>query len=174
MELETFFPYRLAVTAEGFSRNLVEVYGRTYGLSREEWRLVFLLAEIGRINSVDLARRTTLDKVQITRASQRLEDKGLITRAVPDSDRRLREYEITAAGRALFAELLPKVRARADGILDRMSASDRAALEQGLGALLRALRTGDGAARPGETPPPPARRHGRRSANGAAPSGDSP
>jgi DNA-binding MarR family transcriptional regulator len=145
MDLESFFPYRLAVTAEGFSRNLVDVYGRTYGLSREEWRLMFILAGIGRITSVELARRTTLGKVQITRASQRLEEKGLITREVPGSDRRLREYEITAAGRALFAEVLPRVRTRADTILGRMSEGDRAALEQGLTALLQAVRATDGA-----------------------------
>lgn len=140
MELDSFFPYRLAVTAEGFSRHLVEVYGRTYGLSREEWRLIFLLAELGRTNSVDLGRRTTLDKVQISRASQRLEEKGLITRKVANSDRRLREYEITKAGRDLFAEILPRVRASAEEILDRMSAADRAALEKGLAALQRAVR----------------------------------
>lgn len=140
MQLDSFFPYRLAVTAEGFSRHLVEVYGRTYGLSREEWRLIFLLAEMGRTNSVDLGRRTTLDKVQISRASQRLEDKGLITRDVSTTDRRLREYEITAAGRDLFAEIHPKVRARAEEILDRMSERDRAALERGLAALQSAVQ----------------------------------
>ncbi len=42
--LDDFFPYRLAATAEAFSRNLVDVYGRQHGLTREEWRLLFLLA----------------------------------------------------------------------------------------------------------------------------------
>ena len=47
MELNAFFPYRLAIAAEGFSRNLSEVYGAQFGLTREEWRLLFLLAEAG-------------------------------------------------------------------------------------------------------------------------------
>lgn len=139
MRLETFFPYRLAVAAEAFSRSLVAVYGRAFGLSREEWRLLFLLAGGERLDSGELARRTTLDKVQVSRASQRLEAKGLITRAIADRDRRLREYEITVAGQALFTEVLPRVEAQADAVLGAMSATDREALDRGLGALMRAM-----------------------------------
>ncbi|WGW06028.1 MarR family winged helix-turn-helix transcriptional regulator [Tropicibacter oceani] len=138
-QLETFFPYRLAVAAEGFSRSLSEVYGAENGLSREEWRLLFLLAGETEVTSTELARRTTLDKVQVSRASQRLADKGLITGQVAPQDRRLRVYRCTDAGRALFDALLPRVDARAKSILDQLPAEDRAALTRGLTALLAAL-----------------------------------
>ncbi|TNF19477.1 MAG: MarR family transcriptional regulator [Rhodobacteraceae bacterium] len=147
MKLETFFPYQLAIVAEAFSRNLTQVYGREFGLSREEWRLLFLLAEEEEVTSPDLARRTTLDKVQVTRASQRLEEKGLLTRKVAESDRRLRIYRCTDAGRALFAEALPRVEGRARRILGEMSRDDLEALVQGLtalrGAMARIDRTDD-------------------------------
>lgn len=139
MQLETFFPYRLAIAAEAFSRNLVAVYGESFGLTREEWRLLFLLNGAGRINSLDLARRTTLDKVQVSRAAQRLEDKGCILRAVSAEDRRLKEYTITADGRALFAAALAAVEARAGDVLGRMKERDRQALERGLAALMAAM-----------------------------------
>ncbi|GGF74537.1 DNA-binding transcriptional regulator, MarR family [Mameliella alba] len=138
-ELEGFFPYRLAVAAEGFSRNLVEVYGRRFGLSREEWRLLYLLAGEDEVTSLELGRRSTLDKVQVSRASQRLEEKGLITRAIAPDDRRLRLYTCTDKGRALFDEVLPQVEARSDEILRAMSTEDRAALERGLAALTEAM-----------------------------------
>ena len=137
--LDGFFPYRLAVAAEAFSRNLAEVYGRAYGLSREEWRLLFLLAGTDRMTSAELARRTTLDKVQVSRAAQRLEEKGLITRAISDADRRLRVYACTAEGRALFAEALPQVEARAQQMLAAMQPEDRAALTRGLDGLIDAI-----------------------------------
>ena len=105
MKLEAFFPYRIAVTAEAFSRQLVAVYGRTHGLTREEWRLLFLLEDAGKLDSLQLAQRTSLDKVQVSRAATRLEAKGLITRSVLGSDRRLRDYRITPAGEALFARV---------------------------------------------------------------------
>lgn len=135
MQLETFFPYRLAVTAESFSRHLVAVYGRSFGLSREEWRLLFLIDGAGEITSLDLARRSTLDKVQISRAAQRLEEKGFISRAVAGDDRRLRQYAITATGRSTFQKALAEVEARAADILARMENEDRAALDRGLQAL---------------------------------------
>lgn len=139
MQLETFFPYQLAIVAEAFSRNLTEVYGRQFGLSREEWRLLFLLAEEDEVNSLELGRRTTLDKVQVTRASQRLEEKGLITRKVAESDRRLRVYRCTNKGRSLFAKALPKVEGRARQILDEMPPADLDALIKGLTALEAAI-----------------------------------
>ncbi|CAN0601470.1 unnamed protein product [Ectocarpus sp. 12 AP-2014] len=139
MKLESYFPYLLAATAESFSRKLVEVYGRTYGLSREEWRLLLLLADAGELSSLELAKRTTLDKVQVSRAAQKLEDKGLISRSVPASDRRLRVYTCSQAGQDLFSEVFPSVQTRADAILGNMSAQDRADLEKGLKALASAV-----------------------------------
>lgn len=139
MQLETYFPYRLALAAETFSQKLVEVYGRTYGLSREEWRLLLLLAEAKQLTSIALAQRTTLDKVQISRAAQRLEGKGLITREVSQVDKRLRVYTCTEAGQALFAEVFPKVDAQANAILEELSEADRNALVQGVEALSRAV-----------------------------------
>lgn len=138
--LDGFFPYRLAVAAESFSRALGAVYGRHYGLSREEWRLLFLLAGTGEMTSLDLTARTTLDKVQVSRAAQRLEDKGLITRAIAPGDRRLRLYASTKTGRALFAEALPQIEERANSILLSMHPEDRAALERGITALSESLR----------------------------------
>ncbi len=139
MNLETYFPYQLASTAEAFSRQLVQVYGRTYGLSREEWRLLFLLASAGQSNSLQLAQRTTLDKVQVSRAATSLEKKGLIGRAVADSDRRLRQYSCTEAGKSLFNEVFPAVQNCADSILERMSDEDIDKLKDGLRALEKAV-----------------------------------
>ncbi len=147
MPLEAFFPYRLAVAAETFSRNLIDVYGRAYGLSREEWRLLYLLAEAERLTSLDLSRRTTLDKVQVSRAAQRLEEKGLITHATSDEDRRLRVYECTDAGRGQFEEVMPRVQARAAEILGAMTEEERAALDKGLAALTRAAAERAGTAK---------------------------
>ncbi|WP_147203026.1 MarR family winged helix-turn-helix transcriptional regulator, partial [Paracoccus denitrificans] len=141
MRIETFFPYQLAVVAEAFSRQLVAVYGREHGFTREEWRLLFLLEDAGSLDSLRLSQRTSLDKVQVSRAASRLEDKGLITRAILGSDRRLRNYAITEAGRDLFRRAFGEVEARANEILQAMPACDRAALERGIAALDQAIAT---------------------------------
>lgn len=160
MHLETFFPYRLAVVAEAFSRQLVAVYGREYGLSREEWRLLFLLEDAGALNSLQLSQRTSLDKVQVSRAASRLEEKNLITRAILGSDRRLRNYAITEKGEELFRQAFGRVEVRAAEIMRAMNARDRNALERGIAALDQAIakvtrpETGHGTQfpRPGRQP----------------------
>ncbi|MDK3071946.1 MarR family transcriptional regulator [Sedimentitalea sp. JM2-8] len=139
MRLETYFPYRLAIAAEAFSQKLVEVYGREYGLSREEWRLLALLADEKEVTSADLKRRATLDKVQISRASKRLEEKDLVVGRIAEHDKRQRIYRCTDAGRALFAELFPRVEARAEAILNDLSEPDRLALLRGIAALTEAV-----------------------------------
>ncbi|WP_294227218.1 MarR family transcriptional regulator [uncultured Shimia sp.] len=139
MNLETYFPYLLASTAELFSRKLVEVYGRTYGLSREEWRLLLLLADAGQLTSLELTQRTTLDKVQVSRAATRLQDKGLISRSVDETDRRLRLYTCSEAGLSLFGDVFPQVESRSESILQNMRGEDLDALKQGLKALEQAV-----------------------------------
>ena len=104
MRLETFFPYRLAVVAEAFSRQLVAVYGREHGFSREEWRLLFLLEEAGTLDSLQLSQRTSLDKVQVSRAATRLEEKGLIRRNADRENRRNVLVELTPEGLEMARE----------------------------------------------------------------------
>ncbi len=145
MRMHTFFPYRLAVAAEAFSRQLVEVYGRKYGLSREEWRLLFLLDDVESLDSLEVAQRTSLDKVQVSRAASKLEEKGLITREVPSNDRRLRRYAVTAEGRSRFRKAFEEVELRAEEILGAISADERASLFRGVEALHAAATVGRGA-----------------------------
>ena len=97
--LQDFFPYRLAVTSAAFSRLLVDVYQRRFGLGRDEWRLLYLLANVEAETSLDLGRNTSLDKVQVSRAADRLIRKGLITRKTSEKDRRQWLYSCTARGR---------------------------------------------------------------------------
>ncbi|WP_225972739.1 MarR family winged helix-turn-helix transcriptional regulator [Paracoccus jeotgali] len=147
--MNTFFPYRLAVAAEAFSRQLVEVYGRTYGLSREEWRLLFLLDDVESLDSLEVAQRTSLDKVQVSRAASKLEEKGLITREVHSTDRRLRRFAATPEGHKRFRMAFKEVERRAEEILGAIPEEERAALFRGIEALHRAatdrpLRDGTG------------------------------
>ncbi|MFY2823858.1 MarR family winged helix-turn-helix transcriptional regulator [Ruegeria sp. MALMAid1280] len=141
MQLDEFFPYRLAVASEAFSRNLTDVYERELGLSREEWRLLFLLANAESMTSLDLARRTTLDKVQVSRAAKRLDQKGLILRETSDEDRRIRVYRCTSEGFRQFQHLEPKVREQANRMLDALTPEDRDALERGISALMKVAKT---------------------------------
>ena len=133
--LEEFFPYRLAITASAFSRLLVDVYQRRFGLGRDEWRLLYLLANVEIESSLDLGRNTSLDKVQVSRAADRLLKKGLIERATSSADRRLWLYACTPQGRAMFDEVRTLVEKRSEAVLQHMTKQEREALERGITAL---------------------------------------
>lgn len=141
MKIEHFFPYQLAVAAAAFSRQLESVYRREGGLSREEWRVLFLLSNAAGLTSKELSQRSSLDKVQISRAAKRLEARRLISSAESERDRRLRDYCCTEAGRALFETLFPQVEKRAGEILAGLSAEEFAALRKGVAALRVAAGT---------------------------------
>jgi DNA-binding MarR family transcriptional regulator len=138
MRLDQFFPYQLAVAADAVSRALSKVYGAAHGLTREEWRILAALDGAGEVSSVEIAQRTTLDKVQVCRAAQRLEDKGLISRDVHGIDRRLRVFRLTPDGETLFRRALPQVQARAEDILSQLDPSERQALGRALSRLVQA------------------------------------
>lgn len=78
--------------------------------------VLFLLEDAGKLDSLQLAQRTSLDEVQVSRAATRLKTKGLITRAVLRPDRRLRDYCITPEGKALFTRVFTEVEARANAM----------------------------------------------------------
>lgn len=138
MEIEAFFPYQLAVAAASLSRQLEAVYRGEGGLSREEWRVLFLLANASELSSRELAQRSSLDKVQISRAAQRLVKKGLITGAEADQDRRLRTYACTPVGRSFFDALFSKVQQRAADVMAQMDPGGLDALRRGVRELNRA------------------------------------
>jgi DNA-binding MarR family transcriptional regulator len=138
MRLDAFFPYKLAVAAEAFSHELSRVYGKAYGLSRDEWRILAALDGTGMLSSVEIARRTTLDKVQVCRAAARLEEKHLIQRDMDVEDRRLRLFGLTDDGSALFAQAFPAVNARAEEILARLEPDQREGLDRALSMLMEA------------------------------------
>lgn len=133
--LQDFFPYRLAFTSAAFSRLMGDVCQRRFGLGRDEWRLLYLLANVETETSLDLGRNTSLDKVQVSRAADRLIRKGLIERKTSAVDRRLRLCACTSKGREMFDIVRAVVDHRSAAVPDQMSADDRRALDRGLAAL---------------------------------------
>ena len=60
-----------------------------YGVARMEWRLVAALEEGGPMSPSALVQRTEIDQGRVSRAVDRLVDKGLVRRAHDAADRRL-------------------------------------------------------------------------------------
>ena len=125
MQLETFFPYRLAVLAEQVSLATAQVYRERFALTRDEWRVLAALAHQGEIRAADVKDRTTLDKMQVSRALARLEAQGLAARAPDPDDGRASRVRLLPAGNALYRKIVPMVQAREEYLLSDLSPQER-------------------------------------------------
>jgi DNA-binding MarR family transcriptional regulator len=126
--LTTFFPYRLAVLAERVSQAVAGVYADRFDLTRAEWRVLAALAANGEMAARDVGPYSTLDKMQVSRAVARMEERAIIERHEDASDRRAKILRLTETGAALFHELLPRVVEREAYILGSLDERERAAL----------------------------------------------
>lgn len=107
LDLETFLPYRLSVLSNTISGALAESYSERFGLSISEWRVMAILGRYPGISAAQVAERTAMDKVAVSRAVGRLLDAGRIRRRFADADRRRSILELSAAGRRIYRRLAP-------------------------------------------------------------------
>ena len=139
LELRAFLPYRLALLAQRSSRGLAARYARRFDISIPEWRCLAVLDRERGLSAGDLAERTSLDKVQTSRAIARLAERGLLERRPDPSDRRTVRLTLTAAGHRLFADVAEVARAWERDLTQALGLSDRRALDRVLVKLARAL-----------------------------------
>jgi len=127
-ELAQFFPYRLSVLADLVSNAVSQVYADRFDLTRAEWRLLAALGVNRKMVAKDLGPYSALDKMQVSRAVQRLEEVGYIQRHEDTDDRRSKVLQLTAAGRALYQKIWPLVMAREEYILSALEPGERSVL----------------------------------------------
>jgi len=125
LDMQAFFPYRLAVFAETVSRTMAGLYADRFQLTRQEWRILAALANMPQATATVLGEYSTLDKMQVSRALADMEARGLVARAEGRADRRTKEVRLTAQGRALFRQIVPLVQAREEALLSALSLEER-------------------------------------------------
>jgi homoprotocatechuate degradation regulator HpaR len=76
-------------------------------LTEQQWRAVRVLAEFGRLDASELARRSFLLAPSLTRILQFLEGEGLIRRLADRGDQRRAFLVLSAKGERLFAAVAP-------------------------------------------------------------------
>ena len=105
--LADFMPYRLSVTTNMLSDLIAGRYRSRFGLKIPEWRVMAVLGDAGALTQRALVGATRMDKVAVNRACKVLEERGLVARSPNVSDGRSHHLELTAAGRAMFDQIMP-------------------------------------------------------------------
>ena len=130
LDLEHFLPYRLSVLSNRVSQGIARTYQQRFGLSVTEWRVIAILGRYSGASATEVAQRSAMDKVAVSRAVRRLLEAGRIEREPNDADRRERHLRLTDAGRALHDEIVPAALAYEQRIREALTADENAVLER--------------------------------------------
>lgn len=128
LDLEHFLPYRLSVLSNRVSGAIARVYSDRFGLGVTEWRVMAVVGRYPGLSAGEVAQRTAMDKVAVSRAVAGLVEAGRIEREIHGDDRRRSVLRLSAAGRAVYDEIAPLALAFEQRLLDGMPADERDAL----------------------------------------------
>jgi DNA-binding MarR family transcriptional regulator len=135
IDLGRFLPYRLSVLTNLVSSTIADAYQRRFGLSIPEWRVLAVLARHPALSATEVAERTRMDAVAVSRAVRRLANAGRLRRTTSRDDRRRSVLSASAAGMAVYREVAPLALGYESELLAALTSGERAALDRALDAL---------------------------------------
>lgn len=140
LHLDRFVPYRLSVLSNIVSMSIAHAYEREFGLTIPEWRVIAVLARYPNLSAIEVAERTAMDKVAVSRAVQSLIAARRLVRTYDKGDRRRSMLRLSSSGRAVYTRIAPLALGYERKLLNALSASDRRALDRLIGRLMERAR----------------------------------
>jgi DNA-binding MarR family transcriptional regulator len=125
LQLEHFLPYRLSILSNTISQTIANDYQSRHDLSMTEWRVMAVLARFEGLSAREVAERTAMDKVAVSRALARLADAGRVNRATHGGDKRRSVLSLTDAGWEVHDDVAPMARAREREVLAKLTGEER-------------------------------------------------
>src|SRR5262245_24679974 len=137
LRLDAFVPYRLSVLSNTVSTAIAGAYAQRFGISIPEWRVIAVLGLEPGLSAAQVAERTAMDKVAVSRAVSGLLRSRRIARGFADADRRRSVLRLSRAGEDVYWRVIPFARNYEQALLAELSPRERAVLEQLLSHLQR-------------------------------------
>ncbi|MGO4260151.1 MarR family winged helix-turn-helix transcriptional regulator [Lysobacter sp. TAB13] len=128
LDLDHFLPYRLSVLSNRVSGAIARVYSERYALSVTEWRVMAVLGRFPGLSANEVAQRTAMDKVAVSRAVARLTEAGRLERDTHDDDRRRSVLQLSPDGYKIYDEVAPMALAFEQRLLAGIESAERDAL----------------------------------------------
>ena len=126
LDLFSFVPFRLNRLAAEVSSALSGEYQERYGLDIPEWRVLATLGFRDDACSAQyIAHCTRTHKSTISRAVTALMARQLVERVENEDDRREFALRMTRKGKALYQELIPRLKRKEQEILSCLTAQER-------------------------------------------------
>jgi len=142
LNLEEFVPFRLNRLAAAVSEHLAEIYRTRFGLEIPEWRVLVTVGARRDCTAQQIAASTRMHKTRVSRAVAGLRRRGLLARASSAHDGRELHLALTAAGRRVYAVLVPLALSRERALLGVLTPAQRRGLLAGIAGLEALLGLG--------------------------------
>jgi len=133
-DIRELLSFRLARLANTISRSAALRLRREFDVSIGEWRTIALVGE-GQLSPNEIARKSNLDKGQVSRIVATLVERGLMEREGAPARGRANPLRLTAEGKALYKGLMKIARERDVTFLAALTDTDARALHEALGKL---------------------------------------
>lgn len=137
LKLDSFLPYRISILANTISTTLAGAYSQRFELRIPEWRILATLGSHPNLSAREVARRTAMDKVAVSRAVSSLIAKGRVARAIDENDRRRTLLRLSPDGEALLARIVPLALAYESRLVETLTREERRQLETLLAKLMQ-------------------------------------
>jgi len=135
LKLKQFLPYRLSVLTNRISRSITDKYEQRFALTQAEWRTIAVLGEETDLSAAEVAERTAMDKVAISRAVNNLLAKGRLERHFAAIDKRRSVLALSELGRDIYQQIAPLALSYETALLEKLTQDERAFLDKILNKL---------------------------------------
>ena len=123
LNLNTFFPYQFSVLAQQVTEFVAQIYEK-FGLSKMEWRVLATIGYHCEISARDICKFTHLDKMQVSRAINKLIQSEFLLQQISLEDRRKNLLSLAAKGGELYQEIIPLVKNQEQLLLEGLTAHE--------------------------------------------------
>ncbi len=128
--LADFLPYRLSVLSNRISRSIADGYEERFQLTLPEWRVMAVLGEEPDLSAGQVADRTAMDKVAVSRAVSKLLEAGRIERHFANEDRRRSVLALSEDGNKIYHEVIPIALGYEAKLFEKFSETEKRQLDE--------------------------------------------
>ena len=121
------------------SEVIARQYSERFALSIPEWRVMAALGNTPGLSAREVAVRTAMDKVQVSRAVASLVESGRVQRGVDGKDARISRLKLSRRGETVYRQIVPLALELEARLTASLSASERGGLEAILAKLTRQI-----------------------------------
>ncbi|MEY4761235.1 MAG: hypothetical protein RLZZ200_1091 [Pseudomonadota bacterium] len=139
IDLQGYFPYFLGTIANRWTTTSSRLYFERFGIGIGEWRVLASVFSLGQASSVEVVNLISMDAGAVSRSMRRLEQSGYVTPVEGRFSGRTKPYTLTAAGKALYAQIQRVALQREKDLLSGLTEAERRTLVELMGKVLDRL-----------------------------------